>query len=150
VPLTKERLNPVIRLGRDVGSPSPSLPKPTLSSSLPPLQALHAILTNLQTVQVPQHHPIMPLSLTTQTSPKERAHGTRQKSLSCVLYLSERCVNKHGDLCHGHCQGLDDGHSLCPSKCHVCMKISAPPAATKRKGTCGCCVNCSQRNPTFL
>lgn len=64
--------------------------------------------------------------------------------------LSERCVNKHRDLCHGHRQGLDDGHSLCPSKCHLCTRISAPPGVTKGKGTCGCCVSCSQRNPTFL
>lgn len=26
----------------------------------------------------------------------------------------------------------------------------APPGATTGKGTCGCCVSCSQKNPTFL
>lgn len=32
--------------------------------------------------------------------------------------LPKRRVNEHGDLCHGHCQGLDDGHALGPSECH--------------------------------
>lgn len=30
------------------------------------------------------------------------------------------------------------------------MRISAPPGATVGKGTCGCCVSCSRKNPTFL
>lgn len=85
-----------------------------------------------------------------QTTHKENTQGIQQKFPSHLLYLPERCVNKHGDLRHGHCQGLDDGHSLCPSKRHVCMRMSAPPGAAKGKGTCGCCVSCSQRNSTFL
>lgn len=108
----------------------------------------------LQTLKLPRSPSITPSCLCpsqlTQTKPKEKTQGMQWKSFSHLLYLSERCVNKHRDLCHGHRQGLDDGHSLCPSKCHLCTRISAPPGVTKGKGTCGCCVSCSQRNPTFL
>ena len=153
MPLTKRKVEPRHSPREGCGKPFSPLSKLTLSSSLPPPQTPHAILTNPQTAQVPQHPPVMPLSLTTNTDSSlstDNPQRTQQKSLSRLLYLPERRVNKHGDLCHGHCQGLDDGHSLCPSKCHVCIRILTPPGATKGKGTCRCCVSCSQRNPTFL
>lgn len=56
--------------------------------------------------------------LSLQTALREKTQGTTQESLSCSLYLPKRRVNEHGDLCHGHCQGLDDGHALGPSECH--------------------------------
>lgn len=138
---------------------SPSLPSPS-----PPQSALshHPKLSMqfLQTLKLPRYPSITTLCLcpsqltqtcfSLQMAPKQKTQGTQQKSLSCLLYLPKRRVNKHRDLCHSHCQGLDDGHSLCPSKCHVCMRTSAPPGATKGKGTCRCCVSCSHRNPTFL
>lgn len=140
-------MNPCILPGREGGNPFMPSPSPP-PADLPPPQTLHAILTNPQTTQVPQHHPVMPLSLTTIT---KKTQGMRQKNLSHLLYLPKCGVNKHRDLCHSHGQGLDDGHSLCPSKCHACTRMLAPPGASKGKGTCcGCCVSCSQRNPTFL
>lgn len=134
-----------------MGSPSPPSPSPPqVSLSHRPKLSMQF----LQTLKLPKSSSITlshfcPSQLP-QTTHKENTQGIQQKFPSHLLYLPERCVDKHGDLRHGHCQGLDDGHSLCPSKCHVCMRMSAPPGAAKGKGTCGCCVSCSQRNSTFL